>query len=76
MVASDTGIPIFDPESTRTVTADMLKSNADYSVYEGWSVTGWPILTLRRGEVVFRDDTGVGSPGSGELVRRGATQAL
>jgi len=54
----------------------MLKSNADYSVYEGWSVTGWPILTLRRGEVVFRDDAVVGSPGSGELVRRGAMQPL
>jgi len=75
-VGSDADIAIFDPELTRTVTADMLKSNADYSVYEGWSVTGWPILTLRRGEVVFRDDTVVGSPGSGELVRRGATQAL
>ncbi len=75
-VGSDADIAIFDPELTRTVTADMLKSNADYSVYEGWSVTGWPILTLRRGEVVFRDDTVVGSPGSGELVRRGAMQPL
>jgi len=75
-VGSDADIAIFDPELTRIVTADMLKSNADYSVYEGWSVTGWPILTLRRGEVVFRDDTVVGSPGSGELVRRGATLPL
>ena len=75
-VGSDADIAIFDPELTRTVTADMLKSNADYSVYEGWSVTGWPILTLRRGEVVFRDDTVVGAPGSGALVRRGATLPL
>ncbi len=75
-VGSDADIAIFDPELTRTVTADMLKSNADYSVYEGWSVTGWPIFTLRRGEVVFRDDTVVGSPGSGALVRRGATLPL
>ncbi|MDQ6833604.1 MAG: amidohydrolase family protein [Chloroflexota bacterium] len=75
-VGSDADIAIFDPELTRTVTSDMLKSNADYSVYEGWSVTGWPILTLRRGEIVFRDDQVTGTPGSGQLVRRDATQPL
>lgn len=75
-VGSDADIAIFDPELTRTVTADMLKSNADYSVYEGWSVTGWPILTLRRGEIVFRDDQVTGTPGSGQLVRRNGMQPL
>jgi dihydropyrimidinase len=54
----------------------MLKSNCDYSVYEGWSVTGWPVITLRRGEVVFRNDTVIGQPGSGQLLARGATQLL
>lgn len=72
-VGSDADIVVFDPEWTRTVTADMLKSHADYSVYEGWSVTGWPVLTLRRGETVFHDDAVIGAPGGGELVRRGAT---
>lgn len=75
-VGSDADIVVFDPDLTRTITADMLKSNCDYSVYEGWSVTGWPTLTLRRGEVVFRDDEVIGQPGSGELVVRGATQLL
>ena len=72
-VGSDADIVIFDPEQTRTVTRDMLQSNADYSVYEGWSVTGWPVVTLRRGEVVFQDDTVIGAPGSGTLLRRGPT---
>ena len=75
-VGSDADIVVFDPEWTRTITADMLKSNADYSVYEGWSVTGWPVLTLRRGEIVFQEDAVSGAPGSGELVRRGATASL
>ena len=57
-------------------TRGMLQSNADYSVYEGWSVTGWPEVTLRRGEIVFEDDTVTGTPGSGALVRRGATALL
>ncbi len=75
-VGSDADIVIFDPEQTRTVTRDMLQSNADYSVYEGWSVTGWPVVTLRRGEVVFQDDTVIGVPGSGVLLRRGPTALL
>jgi dihydropyrimidinase len=75
-VGSDADIVVFDPSLARTVRASLLKSNADYSVYDGWEVTGWPVVTIRRGEIVFRDDTILGSPGSGRLVRRGRMQAL
>jgi len=75
-VGSDADVVIFDPGLTRTITAAMLKSNADYSVYEGWEVTGWPVATIRRGAVVFEDDRILGQPGSGELVRREAMQSL
>ena len=75
-VGSDADIVVFDPERTRTVERGMLQSNADYSVYEGWSVTGWPELTVRRGEIVYQDDTVTGTPGSGALVRRGPTALL
>jgi len=54
----------------------MLKSRADYSVYEGWEVTGWPVLTLSRGEIVFADDVVVGQPGRGLLLERAATRPL
>jgi dihydropyrimidinase len=73
---SDADIVVFDPELTRTVTREMVQSNAGHSVYEGWPVTGWPVLTLRRGEVVFEDGRVVGRPGSGRLVRRGPTQPV
>jgi dihydropyrimidinase len=75
-VGSDADIVIFDPDLTRTIDSAMLKSNCDYSVYEGWTVTGWPVVTLRRGEVVFRDDTILAQPGSGHLLARGVTQPL
>ena len=70
-VGSDADIVVFDPERERTVTGSMLKSNADYSVYEGWQVTGWPSVTIRRGEVVFRDDQVIGRAGSGQLLSAG-----
>jgi dihydropyrimidinase len=75
-VGSDADLVIFDPERTRTITGSMLKSNADYSAFEGWKVTGWPIITLRRGEVVFRHDEVIGLPMSGNLIRRGKTHPL
>jgi dihydropyrimidinase len=70
-VGSDADLVVFDPNLERTVTASMLKSNADYSVYEGWRVTGWPVVTVRRGEVVFRDDEVIGNPGSGRVLACG-----
>jgi dihydroorotase-like cyclic amidohydrolase len=70
-VGSDADLVVFDPHLERAVAASMLRSNADYSVYEGWHVTGWPILTLRRGEIVFRDDQVVGQPGSGRVLACG-----
>ena len=73
---SDADLVVFDPDLTRTIENSMLQSHSDYSAYEGWQVTGWPVLTMRRGEVVFRDDEVVGRPGSGMIVRRSATSAL
>jgi len=75
-VGSDADLVIFDPDRTRTIDAAMLKSRVDYSVYEGWEVTGWPALTLSRGEVVFRDDAVMGRPGRGPALERGATRSL
>jgi len=75
-VGSDADVVLFDPSLSRTVHASMLKSNADYSVYEGWGVTGWPMVTIRRGEVVFRDDQVVGAAGSGQVLACGPAGAL
>jgi len=75
-VGSDADLVVFDPSLTQTIEASMLKSQADHSVYQGWEVTGWPVLTLRRGELVYDHGEVLGQAGSGRLVRRGATQAV
>ncbi|MCJ7622131.1 MAG: amidohydrolase family protein [Anaerolineaceae bacterium] len=72
-VGCDADLQVFDPNLTRMIEPSMLKSNSDYSVFDGWEVTGWPVATLRRGEIVFRDGKILGKPGSGLLVPRGAT---
>ncbi|HLW61745.1 MAG TPA: amidohydrolase family protein [bacterium] len=68
-VGSDADVVLFDPNLTRTVGAPRF-SRCDYSVFAGRSVTGWPVLTMRRGEVVFDHGRVTGSPGTGRLIPR------
>jgi dihydropyrimidinase len=63
-------IVVWDPERVQTVRAELDLSRADYSVYEGWEVTGWPVLAIRRGEVVCEDGHVTGAAGSGRVVAR------
>jgi dihydropyrimidinase len=42
---------------------------ADFDVFEGWEVTGWPVTTVLRGQVVYADGQVTSEPGSGQLVK-------
>jgi dihydropyrimidinase len=68
-IGADADIAIWDPKKQVTISIDMLHDNMDYTPYEGMSCTGWPIITLSRGEVVQRDGTLIGKPGRGEFLR-------
>jgi dihydropyrimidinase len=67
---TDADIVVFDPTETAKITADENESKADYSLYEGWEVTGKVDTTLVRGDPVVRDGTIVGDAGHGEFVER------
>ena len=69
-VGSDADLVLWDPHETRTIRDEDMLSGSGYSVHAGRVVTGWPTLTMRRGEIVYRDGEVLGEPGSGELVRR------
>ncbi len=74
-VGSDADIVLWDPDETRTIRDEDMFSGAGFSVYSGWDVTGWPVMTLRRGEVVYENGEILAGPGSGELLRRGRWRA-
>ena len=67
---SDADITIWDPQRSDTVRAAVDYSKSDYSVYEGWQVKGWPVTTIRRGEIVYDAGKISGSAGSGQLIQR------
>ena len=74
-VGSDADLVLWDPDETRTIRDEDMFSGAGFSVYSGWEVTGWPVMTLRRGEVVYENGEILAGAGSGELLRRGGWQA-
>lgn len=68
-VGADADLVVLDPDAVRTVRSAELESAADYSVYEGRSVTGWPRYVLSRGDVVLEDGVVTAEPGRGRLLR-------
>jgi dihydropyrimidinase len=70
-VGSDADLVLWDPTESRTVRGTELFSRAGFSIYEGTEVTGWPRITIRRGQVVYEEGQITAQPGSGQLVQRG-----
>ncbi|MFP6690862.1 MAG: amidohydrolase family protein, partial [Alphaproteobacteria bacterium] len=68
-IGSDADIAIWDAERTVTISVDKMHDNLDYTPYEGHIVTGWPVLTMSRGEIVWRDGAVLGEPGRGAFLR-------
>jgi dihydropyrimidinase len=75
-VGSDADLTIWDPTVVRTVDARTMETQADYSPYDGWQVTGWPVTTISRGEVVYDRGQITGAAGRGRLAPRGPSQML
>ena len=75
-VGADADLALWDPELTKPVRATEMQTRSDYSPYEGWEVTGWPVITIHRGEVIYRDGQVLGQPGRAGIIPRGPTGSL
>lgn len=69
-VGSDADIAIVDINREKKVTREMIQSASDFSIYEGWSLKGWPVTTICRGRVAMRDGEPVSEPGWGKFIAR------
>jgi dihydropyrimidinase len=69
-IGSDADIAIWDPTRKSTIAAANLHHGADYTPYEGFEVTGWPVTTIVRGKVVVDGGELVGSLQHGGHVTR------
>lgn len=69
-VGADADLTLVDLDKERTVSARELGSYSDYSLYDGWTLKGWPVRTIVRGVTVMSDGEIVGQPGHGRYLSR------
>jgi dihydropyrimidinase len=51
-VGSDADIALVDLDLEQRVTPDLPNVSESYSVYDGMTLRGWPVATIRRGELI------------------------
>jgi len=70
---SDADLIIIDLDLEQKVTPELLQSYSDYTIYDGWRMRGWPVMTMVRGEVIMQDgQVNNDTLGHGEFVARPA----
>ena len=66
----DADVVIFDPKRQKTISTDTLHEAADWTPFEGMTVTGLPRTVLLRGRVIVEDEEYVGAAGDGKFTKR------
>jgi dihydropyrimidinase len=67
-IGADADIAVWDADREVTISNALLHHAVDYTPYEGMTVRGWPVTTISRGEVVWRDDQVLARPGRGRFL--------
>lgn len=58
----DADLTLVDLAARRTIRNDWIASRSGWTPYDGMAITGWPIHTVVRGQLVVRDEQLVGAP--------------
>ncbi len=67
---ADADLVLWDAQKRTVLTNAVMQQAIDYTPYEGLDVTGWPVATVRRGEVVMQDGCVQAAPGTGRYLAR------
>ncbi|MBU8827698.1 amidohydrolase family protein [Mycolicibacterium goodii] len=69
-IGADADLVVWDPQVTKTIDSQTTQSRSDFSLYDGQTVTGWPVMTIVRGNIVFQSGKIEGAAGYGSLAHR------
>ena len=75
-VGSDADLALWDPQKKVTYGVQQAQQRTDYNLYEGWPLTGLPVVVLLRGEVIVRDGCWSGQAGQGKFIHRTSGEIL
>ena len=75
-VGADADIALWDPTARRSIRQADLHHGADYTPWEGFEVTGWPVATFLRGQPVMRDGQLTGPAPAGQTLARSLPETL
>src|SRR5262249_60149621 len=65
-VGSDADLVLFDPRRTETIDERTLHSRAGYDPFHAFKITGVPVATISRGEIIARDGKLLSQAGRGQ----------
>jgi dihydroorotase-like cyclic amidohydrolase len=71
-VGSDADLVVVDLELEKVVRAEDLQGMSDFSPFEGKTLKGWPVATIKAGKIIARDGKIVGKANGRYLPRKPA----
>jgi dihydropyrimidinase len=71
---SDADLVIVDLDLVKKVNPNYLQSSSDYSIYEDYTLQGWPVITISRGEIIMENGVVYDNKlGHGKFIKRNKT---
>ena len=74
-VGSDADLVVVDLDLEKTVTPELLKGMSDFSPFEGKTLRGWPVATIKAGQIAARNGDVIGPPRGRYLPRPARNEA-
>ncbi|HWR62139.1 MAG TPA: amidohydrolase family protein, partial [Clostridia bacterium] len=67
---SDADVVIVDMDMVKEIKASEGNSRSDFSLYEGRKIKGWPVATIKNGELAVENGSYVGKYSGGKYIAR------
>ena len=67
---SDADLVLVDLKKRQKIKKETIQSPAEFSCFDGWDVTGWPVMTMVRGQMIFEEGKVIGKAGTGRYIPR------
>ncbi len=68
---TDADIVLFSTKINSNFSSDSIHSKAGYTAYEGFPISGVPVMTILRGKIIIRDGKFLGNKGDGHFIKAG-----